>query len=268
MKVLLVISILSCSVAVKAQFDPVHLIEGNWMGIDMYQDAETYDGSNFFLPNEEFIIIDRAKIRIYLYPYSKSDEFEVKIDPREIHYKVGKNILNTEYSFTNERADTLVFTMHFINKTFVKMYSRVTSVNEKMEVDFATINELDNFGFNPSAMHHLFEIDTFHREMYKGFAYLNSLDFEPIQYLQFLNDNEISVNRQSSVNMERGYKLLTFKFDGVDHTIRIAQAAGTQSFSIVPVSFCQCDSIVIPYITVDWADRIRKDMKENAYKYR
>src|SRR5690606_26003144 len=103
-----------------------------------------------------------------------------------------------EYSFTSERADTLVFKMHFINKTFVKMYSRVTSINERMEVDFATINELDNFGFNPSAVYHLFEIDTFHKDMYKGFTHLDSLSFEPIRFLQFLNDNEVSVNRGAS----------------------------------------------------------------------
>lgn len=267
MRLLILIAVFISSVSF-SQFNPKTYIEGNWMGIDMYQDAESYDGKNFFLPNEEFIIIDQEKIRIYFYPYSKSDEFDVKIDDKTIFYKVGNKTIETEYSFTNKNADTLVFTMHFINKTFVKLYHRVTSINEKMEVDFATINELDQYGFNPSAFHHLFEVDTFHLDQYKGVEHIDSLSFEPFKYIQFLNDNEVSINREASVKMSRGYKKLMFELKGELETIRVFHAEGTQSLSIIPISQCECDSIVIPYITVDWADRIRKDMRENAYKYK
>lgn len=245
-----------------------HSLYGNWLGIDMYQDAESYDGKNFFLPNEEFIIIDHDKIKIYFYPYSKSDEFDITIESSKIKHKLGKKVLETEYHFTSKNADTLVFTMHFINKTFVKMYSRVTSINERMEVDFATLNELDKYGFNPSAVHHLFELDTFHTEQFKGFKKISSLGFEPYQYIQFLNDNEISINRGASTKMIRGYKVMSFTHNGKTERIKIFASEGTQSLAIIPVTLCQCDSIVLPYLTVDWADRIRKDMKENAYKYR
>jgi hypothetical protein len=238
------------------------------MGIDMYQDEESYDGKNFFLPNEEFIIIDKEKIKIYFYPYSKSDEFKVQISEGNIKYKIGKKSIDTEFGFTNEKADTLVFTMRFINKTFVKMYSRVTSINERMDVDFATINELDKYGFNPSAIYHLFELDTFHTDLYRGFKYLDSLGFSPYKYIQYLNDNEISINRESSVGLSRGYKVMVFKQGGAEEKFKIFHSEGTQSFSIIPISLCQCDSIVIPYLTVDWADRIRRDMRENSYKYR
>ena len=251
-----------------SQFDPKTYIQGNWIGIDMYQDADSYDGKTFFLPNEEFIIIDKEKIKIYFYPYSKSDEFDVTIDNNTIYYKVGNKSIETEYNFTNKSADTLVFKMHFINKTFVKLYHRVTSTNEQMEVDFATIKDLDKYGFNPSALYHLFELDTFHTDQFKGFTHYDSLNFEPIQYFQFLNDNEISINRGASVKMSRGYKKLMFESEGELFTFKILHAEGTQNIAIVPFSQCDCDSIVIPYITVDWANRIRKDMKENAYKYR
>lgn len=243
-------------------------LPGNWMGIELYQDQETYDGKNYFLPNEEFLVISPDNIRIYFYPYSKSDEFKVDIDEKQINYMVGKKTLETNYSFTNDKYDTLVFTMHFINKTFVKMYSRVTSINERMEVDYATLKELDDFGFNPSSITHLFELDTFHTDLYGGFKHIDSLGFEPFRFIQFINDNSISLNRADAISITRGYKAIRFKENGVDQEFRIQHSEGTQSFSIIPVTQCNCDSLIIPYLTVDWADRIRRDMKENAYKYR
>lgn len=238
------------------------------MGIDMYQDENSYDGKNFFLPNDEFILIDNENIRIYFYPYSKSDEFNVQITDNKIKYRLNKKSVETEYSFTNERKDTLVFTMHFINKTFVKMYSRVTSINERKEIDYATLDELDEFGFNPSAVYHLFELDTFHREMWSGFSHLDSLGFEPYYHLQFINDWEITVNKSKAIPTSRSYKAIRFKIGEENHEFEIFHSEGTQALQIIPTSLCQCDSIVIPYLTVDWANRIRKDMKENAYKYR
>lgn len=237
------------------------------MGIDMHQDSDSYDGENFFLPNEEFIIIEKEKIRIYFYPYSKSDEFTVNIDEKQISYEIGRKRIETNYHFTNPKCDTLVFTMHFINKSFVKMYSRVTSINERMEVDFATIKELDKYGFNPSSIHHLFEIDTFHQELYQGFSHIDSLGFRPFHFIQFLNDTEISVNGDASITFSRGYKTIKFLRNGIV-VFKIYHSEGTQSFSIIPVSDCDCDNIIIPYLAVDWADRIRADMKNNSHKYR
>lgn len=243
-------------------------LEGNWMGIDMYQDSDTYDGKNYFLPNKEFMVIDRDKIRIYFYPFSKSDEFSVKIEPGTISYKVGRKQLETDYSFTSTKADTLIFTMHFINKTFVKMYHRITSLNERKEIDHATLNELDQYGFNPSAITHLFELDTFHHELYKGFRNLDSLGFKPYQFLQFQSDQLMSINKKDPIQISRGYKTIRFRQEGREHMFRISHSEGTQSLTIVPLTLCGCDSLHIPYLTVTWADRIRKDMKENAYKYR
>ena len=158
--------------------------------------------------------------------------------------------------------------MHFINKTFVKLYSRVTSINERMEVDYATLKELNDYGFNPSAITHLFELDTFHTDLFSGFSHLDSLNFEPFQFIQFFSDKSMSLNRDNAVNITRGYKTIRYQENGKEHEFRIQHSEGTQSFSIIPVSLCDCDSLIIPYLTVEWANRIRKDMKENAYKYR
>ncbi|UKN02381.1 hypothetical protein K6119_02450 [Paracrocinitomix mangrovi] len=263
--IIVVLAVCLFSLSAIAQQDR---LEGNWLGIDMYQDANTYDGKNYFLPNEEFIVIEDNKIKIYFYPYSKSDEFEINVKGNTIHHEVGRKRLETDYSFTNENCDTLVFTMHFINKTFVKMYHRITSTNKRFEVDFATLKELDQYGFNPSSITHLFEVDTFHNELYFGFNNYSQLGFIPYEHLQFINDQTLSINRTEVVDIERGYKTIRFEIGGVPQEFRVEHSEGTQSFTITPLTLCQCDSIRIPYITVDWADRIRKDMKENAYKYR
>ena len=244
------------------------MLPGNWMGIEMYQDDKSYDGENIFLPNEEFMIISSQDVKIYFYPYSKSDEFKISITDEELIYTVGNKKLRTSYSFTNENFDTLVFTMNFINKSFKKMFSRVTSINERMDVDFATINELDTYGFNPSSIKLSFELDTFHTEYYSGFNFLDSLDFKPYQYLQFINDKELMINRVNLVSISRDYKRIKFSLNGIQNEFIIENCEGTQSFKIVPLSLCSCENIVIPYISTIWADRIRLDMKENSYKYR
>jgi len=256
------------SVGQNTSYQPSDMINGHWTGIDMYQDSDTYDGSTFFLPNKELIIIEDNSIRIYFYPYSKSDEFRVNINDSEIKYQLNNKTIETDYHFTNEKCDTLVFTMHFINKKFVKMYSRVTSTNSIKEIDYATLDELDQYGFNPSSISHLFEIDTLHADLYRGFKYLDSLQFKPYKFIQFISDKYISINKSVQLELNRGYKSVKFFIDGVQNEIKISHSEGTQSLSIIPVSLCQCDSIVLPYLTVDWANRIRKDMKENAFKYR
>jgi len=260
--------ILFFSQSLFAQTDYLTNLEGNWLGIEMYQDQETYDGKNYFLPNDEFIIIEGGKLKVYFYPYAKSDEFPIRVTSKKIIHEVGAKKIETNYSFLGKNSDTLVFTMHFINKTFVKMYSRVTSINERMEVDFATIKELDEFGFNPSSISHLFEMDTLHPERFFGYESVDSLKFQPYRYLQFINDKQLSINRGEVVNFRRGYKTITFRYQNKDHQFTLSRIEGTQSFAITPNSLCGCDDIAIPYMTVDWADRIRKDMRENAYKYR
>lgn len=249
-------------------YSPSQMLPGNWVGIDMYQDDDSYDGKNYFLPNEEFLIISPNSIKIYFYPYSKSDEFDVKITDKKILYTIGRKYLETEYYFTNKNCDTMIFKMHFINKSFVKMYSRVTSTNERMEVDFATLDELDQYGFNPSAVTHLFELDTFHTEFYSGFEKLDSLGFKPYQFLQFKNDMEFAINQGELVRFSRNYKTIKFLLNGVQQEFKIEHCEGTQNISIIPVSLCNCSDIVIPYLTVNWANRIRKDMRENSFKYK
>lgn len=256
------------SQSVLAQSDYLTTLEGNWLGIDMYQDQETYDGKNYFLPNDEFIIIENGSLKVYFYPYFKSDEFQIRVTKNQIIHDVGSKKIETDYRITGAQKDTLVFTMHFINKTFVKMYTRVTSTNQRMEVDFATVKELDEFGFNPSSITHLFELDTFHNERFSGFEFMDSLPFEPYAHLQFINDKQLSVNREEVVNFERGYKTVRFVYQNQAHEITLSRIEGTQSFSIIPNSLCGCDDLTLPYMTSDWADRIRKDMRENAYKYK
>lgn len=243
-------------------------LEGSWLGIDMYQDEETYDGKNYFLPNNEFLIIEDSRLKVYFYPFAKSDEFPIEVTEKEIIHKVGSKKIETNYSFLGKSLDTLVFTMHFINKTFVKMYTKVTSMNERMEVDFATIQELDEFGFNPSSINHLFELDTLHKERKFGFNNYDSLAFEPYRFIQFINDRQLSINRGEAISFKRGYRTIEFDYLGKHHAFTISRVEGTQSFALTPNSLCNCDSIAIPYMTVDWADRIRKDMRENAFKYR
>ncbi|MFT4601763.1 MAG: hypothetical protein ACI857_001946 [Arenicella sp.] len=244
------------------------MLPGNWMGIEMYQDDNSYDGENIFLPNEEFMVISSKDVKIYFYPYSKSDEFDISITEEELVYTVGKRKLKTSYSFTNKNCDTLVFTMNFINKSFKKMFSRVTSINERMEVDFATINELDTYGFNPSSITSKFELDTFHTEFFTGFKDLDSLKFKPYKFLEFLSDKEMTLDKEATIAIDREYKMIKFKWDGREELFLIDHCEGTQSFKIVPVSLCSCENIVLPYISVEWADRIRQDMKDNPYKYR
>jgi hypothetical protein len=136
-----------------------------------------------------------------------------------------------------------------------------------MEVDSATINDLDQYGFNPSALEHLFELDTFHKDLFQGFIDLDSLGFSPFHHIQFIDDSKMTINQDEAVEIERGYKTIRFTQNGKEEEFEISHSEGTQSFSIIPVSQCNCDSLIIPYLTVSWADRIRKDMKENSFKY-
>lgn len=227
---------------------PETSILGSWTGIDVFQDKASYDGKTIYLPNEEEMIVSENRIRVYNYPHFKVDDFTISLRPNQIVYQVNRNKTVTNYSFN---GDTLVFEMNFINKRFLKLYVR-------KELDPAVIDELDEFGFNPSSLQHEFEIDTFHQELRSGFSDFNELNYKPYQYLQFKDDSTIQINRGDNQRFVRGYQTLTSYSKDDTTQFKIYHSEGTQGFSIIPTSLCQCDTIVIPYLTTAWANRKRQ----------
>jgi hypothetical protein len=230
-------------------------IIGHWKGIDMYQDENSYDGKTFYLPNSEEIVIDKNKVRVYFYPYFKSDEFEAMATPKSILYTIGKKKVKSEYVI---HGDTLTLSMHFIGKTFIKMYHRV-------ELEQSIIDELDEFGFNPSSVVLEFELDTLHKNLWRGFNHLDSLTFKPVRYIQFMSDNSIRLDRQAAIPFERSYKKIWYADKEVKYEFEIYKIHGSQEISILPKTHCQCDTITFPYIAVSWADRIRKQIIEDTW---
>ena len=230
-------------------------IIGHWKGIDMFQDENSYDGKTFYLPNSEEIIIDKNKVRVYFYPYFKSDEFEAMATPKSIIYTIGKKKVKSEYEIN---GDTLTLRMNFIGKTFIKIYRRV-------ELEQSVIDELDQFGFNPSAVTLEFELDTLHKNLWRGFNNLDSLKFKPIRYIQFMSDNSIRLDRKAALTFERGYQKIWYTENEVMHELEIYKIHGSQEISILPKTYCQCDTITFPYIAVSWADRIRKQIIEDTW---
>lgn len=233
---------------------PEEKIQGHWTGIEMFQDENSYDGKTVYLPNSEEIVIQHNRVKVYFYPYFKSDDFEATITPKSIVYSINRKRVKSDYSFI---GDTLVMKMHFINKTFIKMYKR-TSMDE------GVIGELDTYGFNPSSLTHEFEIDTLHPNLRRGYRHFDSLKFDLISHIQFLNDEQFKINRGSASSFSRGYQTIKYSLNGKEEEFRIYKVEGTQQFSIIPFSQCYCDTIHIPYIVVSWADRIRKRIKEDA----
>ncbi len=221
---------------------------GSWEGIQIFQDANSYDGETFFLPNKEELIIDKDKIKIYYYPYSKVDEFPLSFSKDKLKYKLKDSYTESYYSISN---DTLTMKMYFINKTFVKKYVR-------KEFDTNVIAELDEYGFNPSSLEHEFELDTFHNELKTGFDYYDSLSFKPLRHLQFLGDEKIIVNKNQELKLIRGFNTIRFTLNGIELMFEIAHSEGTQHLSLIPSTQCGCDDISIPYMTVSWANRIRQ----------
>ena len=235
--------------------DNMERIVGHWKGIEKFQDENSYDGRTFYLPNREELIIDKNKVKIYFYPYFKSDEFETALSSKSIVYSIGRKRVRSEYSF---KGDTLVLTMNFINKNFIKMYVR-SSFDEE------TIRELDAYGFNPSSMSHEFELDTLHSELRKGFVSYADLSFKPFERLQFISDELLRINREDPISFERGYQSIRYLYNGVEGEFRIYMVQGTQQLSIIPFSFCNCDNIILPYIVVSWAARVRKKVESDRY---
>ena len=232
---------------------PNNQLLGVWRGIDLFQDESSYDGKTFYLPNNKFLLIDQHRIRIYYYPYSKIDEFEMKYTDNKLKYKLESGITESYYSISN---DTLRLEMHFINKVFVKVYIR-------SEVDDSIVEELDKYGFNPSSIKNEFEIDTFHIDQRIGFTSYDSLNFKPYTHLQFMADDKIKINRGEAVHFIRGYQTIRFTYEGVEYMFTVNHSEGTQRIFIVPSSICRCNNIVLPYMTSSWGDRIREAIKED-----
>lgn len=234
--------------------NPAEKILGEWKGIEMYQDQDSYDGRTFYLPNSEELVVDKDKFKVYFYPYFKSDQFEAVITAKSIVCTIGRKKVKSDYSFI---GDTLVISMNFINKNFIKMYERST-------FDPQIIAELDGYGFNPSSLVNEYELDTLHPELKRGFSSFDSLGFEPIRYFQFLDDYHVLLNRKERLEVERLYQAFKLKRNGTEEIYQILKVNGTQQFSVIPVSYCQCDSIQIPYMVVSWADRMRQRIAEDA----
>lgn len=252
---LLAASLFSTSSSLIPLDDNMERIVGHWQGIEKFQDENSYDGKSFYLPNREELIIDKNKVKIYFYPYFKSDEFETALSSKSIVYSIGRKRVKSDYSFN---GDTLVLTMNFINKNFIKMYVRKT-------MDEEIIRELDAYGFNPSSVSHEFELDTLHKDLRKGFVEFSDLPFEPFQRLQFISDELIRINRNDAIAFERGYQSVRYNYNGIEGEFKVYMIQGTQQISIIPFSACNCDNIILPYIVVSWADRVRKKIESERY---
>jgi hypothetical protein len=194
------------------------------------------------------MILDESAIRIYYYPYFKSAEYQIEYADNSLIYQIGEKRIKSDYYFN---SDTLVFRMLYINKVFVKMYTR-TEMNEHV------ISDLDKFGYRTNKLVHEFELDTFHQDQRKGFVSYDSLNFKPYHFVEFKGDNTLILNRKDNVTYTKGYKTLSFSYKGVINTLGLEHVNGTQDVYLKPLTQCGCDSIIVPYIAVTWGDRIRQ----------
>lgn len=248
MKKALLISFCFVVIAAIASEGPTNTLFGQWKGIKMFQDQDSYDGKTFFLPNEGEMILDENSIRVYYYPYFKSADFKVSYTNESIFYKINDKEMRCDYSF---KGDTLIFKMFYINKVFVKMFHRT-------EMNRYVIADLDQYGFRTEKLIHEFEIDTLHKEQRKGFTSYDSLGFSPYQFLEFKGDNMLIINRKDNVTYSKEYKKIKFSYNGVITELEVVHVGGTQDIFLKPVTACQCDSITLPYMSVNWANRIRQ----------
>lgn len=221
---------------------------GHWKGVKMFQDEKSYDGKTFFLPNEGEMVLTPEKVKLYYYPYFKSAEFEVQYSEESITYFIGDKEIMCEYRFL---SDTLEFEMHYINKTFVKLFVPKT-------MDQTILKELDEFGFTTDQLVHEFELDTLHSDLRKGFTDYDSLGFDPIQFIEFPQSDQLMLNRKDKISFSKGYKEIQFNYNGVSTRYKVQHVSSTQRIFLKPITDCECDSITIPYLTVSWADRIRQ----------
>jgi hypothetical protein len=214
----------------------------------MFQDENSYDGSTFFLPNEGEMILDENSIHMYYYPYFKSAEFKVTYTDKSIFYNINEKEIRCDYDF---KGDTLTFKMFYINKVFVKLFT-------KTQLDNEVISDLDQFGFRTQKLVHEFELDTLQTEQRKGFSSYDSLGFTPFKYLEFKEDNTLLINRKDIVVYSRSFKKINFSYNGVKNQLEVSHMSGTQDVFFKPITQCGCDTITIPYMSVRWADRVRQ----------
>lgn len=232
-----------------AGFDHIY---GQWKGVKMFQDEHSYDGKTYFLPNEGEMILYKGSIRMYYYPYFKSAEFNVSYRENAIIYKIDNKEIICNYYF---KGDTLAFEMTYINKVFVKFFTRTT-------LEPVILADLDKYGFRLDKLKHEFELDTFHKDQYKGIYSLETLGFDPPQYLKFENEDFFIIDRRDKHAYSRTFKRINYTQNGIQTQFEIAHIGGTQAIHLKPITACGCDSITIPYLTVQWADRIRKAIKD------
>jgi hypothetical protein len=221
---------------------------GSWKGIKMFQDEESYDGRTFFLPNEGEITLDENSIHAYYYPYFKSSEYKVTYTDQSIFYSINDKQIRCDYSFSH---DTLMFKMYYINKVFIKLFTRV-DLNELILAD------LNKYGFRTYNLTYEFELDTLNLLQREGFTNYDSLGFVPFHHLSFKGDNTLIIDKQYNVSFDREFKKIKFSYNGVPHEIKISHLERTQDIFLTPSTQCQCDSIVLPYMSVEWANRMRQ----------
>lgn len=236
----------------KIGFTGYESLYGQWKGIKMFQDGNSYDGKTYFLPNEGEMILDKESIRLYYYPYFKSAEFEVSYTNSTIIYKIDDKEIVCNYQFN---GDTLAFEMAYINKVFVKLFTRV-------QLEPVILADLDKYGYRLDKLAFEFELDTFHKEAYKGFKSIDSLGFKPPKFIKFEDEDFFVINRKGKYAYSRSFKRLNYTLNGKATVFEIAHIGGTQAIHLKPITACECDSITIPYMTVEWANRIRKAIQD------
>ncbi len=221
-------------------------ILGQWKGVKMFQDDNTLNKKAYFLPNDGQMIITPDFVHLYYYPYFKTDKYPVRFEKSAIIYDINDKEIRCDYSF---RGDTLIFEMTYIQKTFVKYFVPI-------ELDENLVNDLDKYGFDTEKLTFEFELDTLNKIEEKGFIRHDSLTFEPYRHLEFTGKNTLKINRKQEVPYQRHYKNIVFSLNGKTDTLGIQLLSGTQSIFIVPSNKLPMrDSIVLPYMTVIWADR-------------
>lgn len=231
-----------------AQSTKIERLYGEWEGIKMFQDQKAKQGVTYFLPNKGHMIIDPNYIHFYYYPYFKSAQFPCEITTKEIRYTVNDKQIKLSYDFN---GDTLAFKMTYINKNFVKLFIPAT-------FNKTVLTELDTYGFRANKLKKELELDTLLKDERIGFSSYDSIGFTPFNYLTFKDTNSLVINRDAEVSFKRGFNKLSFDYKGVAYTLGVQHLSGTQGIYLIPSSQCQCDSLAIHYMNVEWADRIRQ----------
>ena len=131
------------------------------------------------------------------------------------------------------------------------MFTRISLDNE-------VLSDLDRFGFRADKLEHEFELDTLHVDERKGFHSFDSLNFIPYKFLEFKEGSTLIIDREYTVSYRREFKRIKFNHNGVTNLLEIAHLGGTQDIFLKPITQCGCDSLIVPYMSVVWADRVRQ----------